>query len=408
MHQQTVLHDARTNLTPFQRQQYEERTKRLQRIYAASHPDMPLVRVSAPEPEPILELEGPQLDCAIDPRLTFASFVVGATNRIAAAAIEQLTNSRPGEFPPFNPFLVYSMSGLGKTHLLQSTAAGSVHRKAIYLTAERFTSTVYESVASGDLAAFRKAISSYDTVIIDDINLLKGAVVREEIDSLLNTMVARRRQLIFAADRPPNELGCFDEKFRSRLASGLALEIQPFTTEMRSAIFAMKFTAAFKGGEHSNIDESLIAILANGTAAHSGREIEGIANAVIAHARFGCPVTHEIVERIINELGRPQAVARIRIEEIQRACARHFNVTKNDILSHRRTKEVVIPRQVAMFLSKKLTTRSLPEIGRRFGNRDHTTALSAIRKIDRLCNSDKEFAEKVAAIELQIKDGMFR
>ncbi len=343
----------------------------------------------------------------LDPRLTFESFVVGRSNTLAHAAAKQVAQGRHGDAVMFNPLYIHAGVGLGKTHLLQSiawTGNATAERKVLYLTAEKFMYGFVAALRAQNALAFKDALRTIDVLVIDDLQFLQGKSTQAEFCHTLNALIDSGRQVVIAADRPPSELETLDERVRSRLAGGLVVEIGSLGEELRFEILKARVAAAKLHHAGFDVPSSVLVYIAK-TVTHNGRDLEGALNRLLAHSKLtGQPVTLEVAEREIRDLIRPQEPKRIKIEEIQRIVARQYNVSRADLLSSRRTANVVRPRQVAMYLAKLLTLRSLPEIGRRFGGRDHTTVLHAVRKIENLVNTDTSLAEEIEVLKRQLQD----
>jgi chromosomal replication initiator protein len=341
----------------------------------------------------------------LDPRLSFESFVVGRSNTLAHAAAKQVAQGRRGDAVMFNPLYIHAGVGLGKTHLLQSIAwAGNAtaERKVLYLTAEKFMYGFVAALRAQNALAFKEALRAIDVLVIDDLQFLQGKNTQAEFCHTLNALIDSGRQVVIASDRPPSELETLDERVRSRLAGGLVVEMGSLGEELRFEILKARVSAAKLHHPGFDVPSSVLVYIAK-TVTHNGRDLEGALNRLLAHSKLtGQPVTLEMAEREIRDLIRPQEPKRIKIEEIQRIVARQYNVSRADLLSSRRTANVVRPRQVAMYLAKQLTLRSLPEIGRRFGGRDHTTVLHAVRKIENLVNNDTSLAEEIEILKRQL------
>ncbi|ABD85580.1 chromosomal replication initiator protein DnaA [Rhodopseudomonas palustris] len=343
----------------------------------------------------------------LDPRLTFGSFVIGRSNTLAHAAARQVAEGRRGDPVMFNPLYIHSGVGLGKTHLLQAvTWAGNsgTERKVLYLTAEKFMYGFVAALKSQTALAFKEALRGIDVLVIDDLQFLQGKTTQAEFCHTLNALIDAGRQVVIAADRPPSDLESLDERVRSRLAGGLVVEMASLGEDLRLGILKSRVTAA--RAHHASFDVPLpvLEYLAR-TITHNGRDLEGAINRLLAHSKLNAqPVTLEMAEREIRDLVRPQEPKRIKIEDIQRVVARQYNVSRSDLLSSRRTANVVRPRQVAMYLAKTLTLRSLPEIGRRFGGRDHTTVLHAVRKIEGLVAKDTALSDEVELLKRQLQE----
>ena len=343
----------------------------------------------------------------LDPRLTFETFVVGRSNTLAHAAAIQVAQAQRDDTVMFNPLYVHAGVGLGKTHLLQSLAwAGnaSAERKVLYLTAEKFMYGFVAALRAQNAIAFKEALRAIDVLVIDDLQFLQGKSTQAEFCHTLNALIDAGRQVVIAADRPPSDLESLDERVRSRLAGGLVVEMGALGEELRLEILRGRVTAAQQHHPGFNVPEPVLSFIAK-TVTHNGRDLEGALNRLLAHSKLTAqPVTLEMAEHEVRDLIRPQDPKRIKIEDIQRVVARQYNVSRSDLLSSRRTANVVRPRQVAMYLAKTLTLRSLPEIGRRFGGRDHTTVLHAVRKIENLVHTDSSLAEEIELLKRQLQD----
>jgi len=342
----------------------------------------------------------------LDPRLAFESFIVGRSNTLAHAAASQVATSRRGESLMFNPLYIHAGVGLGKTHLLQAiTWAGNRgDRKVLYLTAERFMYGFVSALKSQTTLAFKEALRTIDVLVIDDLQFLQGRSTQHELCHTLNALIDAGRQVVIASDRPPADLESLDDRVRSRLAGGLVVEIGSLGEELRLEILKGRVAAARLHHPGFEVPMPVLVFVAK-SVTHNGRDLEGAVNRLLAHSKLtGQPVTLEMAEREMRDLIRPAEPKRVRIEDIQRVVARQYNVSRADLLSSRRTANVVRPRQVAMYLSKVLTLRSLPEIGRRFGGRDHTTVLHAVRKIEALASNDAALAEEIEVLKRQLQD----
>src|SRR6266581_5949048 len=343
----------------------------------------------------------------LDPRLTFETFIVGRSNTLAHAAAKQVATSRRGEPLMFNPLYIHAGVGLGKTHLLQSLAwAGNAtaERKVLYLTAERFMYGFVSALRSQTTLAFKEAVRAIDVLVIDDMQFLQGRSTQAEFCHTLNTLIDAGRQVVIASDRPPADLESLDDRVRSRLAGGLVVEMGSHEEELRLEILKARVAVARQHHPGFDVPALVLAFVAK-TITHNGRDLDGALNRLLAHNKLtGHAVTLEMAECAVRDLVRPQDPKRVRIEDIQRTVARQYNVSRADLLSSRRTANVVRPRQIAMYLAKTLTLRSLPEIGRRFGGRDHTTVLHAVRKIEALVGNDNATADEVELLKRLLQE----
>jgi len=297
--------------------------------------------------------------------------------------------------------------GLGKTHLLQAVTWGGnagPDRKVLSLTAEKFMYGFVAALRAQTAIAFKEALRAIDVLVIDDLQFLQGKSTQAEFCHTLNALIDSGRQVVIASDRPPSELESLDERMRSRLAGGLVVEMGALGEELRLEILKSRVAAAQTLHAAFEVPAAVLGFIARAVT-HNGRDLEGALNRLLAHSKLTSqPVTLEMAEREVRDLIRPQEPRRVKIEEIQRVVARQYNVSRADLLSSRRTANVVRPRQVAMYLAKTLTLRSLPEIGRRFGGRDHTTVLHAVRKIENLVSNDVALAEEIELLKRQLQE----
>jgi chromosomal replication initiator protein len=343
----------------------------------------------------------------LDPRLTFETFVIGRSNTLAHAAAKQVVAARRGDPVMFNPFYIHAGVGLGKTHLLQAitwAGNGAGERKVLYLTAEKFMFGFVSALRTQTALAFKEALRGIDVLVIDDLQFLQGKSTQAEFCHTLNALIDAGRQVVIAADRAPSDLESLDDRVRSRLAGGLVVEMGSLGEELRLEILKSRVAAARQHHAGFDVPAPVLSYVAK-TVTHNGRDLEGALNRLLAHNKLtGQPVTLEMAEREVRDLIRPHEPKRVKIEDIQRVVARQYNVSRADLLSARRTANVVRPRQVAMYLAKTLTLRSLPEIGRRFGGRDHTTVLHAVRKIENLVGNDTTLAEEIEILKRQLQE----
>jgi chromosomal replication initiator protein len=333
----------------------------------------------------------------LDRRLTFKSFLTGQSNAFAHAACMQAARTEPGLAPLYNPLYLHAQVGLGKTHLCQALAqqAEGNGRRVIYLTAERFMYSFVAALKSQTAIAFKEMLRGIDMLVIDDIQFLHGKTIQQEFCHTLNALIDAGKQVVVAADRVPSDLETVEDRMCSRLQAGLVVEIQPLDEALRIAILETRIAAARAHLPTFEVRPEVVTWLARQLTAN-GRDLEGAVNRMLAHAALsGKPLDLATAEAAIKDLIRQREPKKVKIEDIQRLVASHYNVSKSDILSARRTASVVRPRQIAMYLSKALTLRSLPEIGRRFGGRDHTTVLHAVRKIEQLSDSDQRLSGEI-------------
>ena len=332
-----------------------------------------------------------ELSADLDPRFTFENFVVGKPNELAYAAARRVADT---ETPAFNPLFLYGGVGLGKTHLMHAIAwhirTHYPNRSVIYMSAERFMYQFVRALRFKDTVAFKEQFRSVDVLMIDDVQFIGGKdSTQEEFFHTFNALVDRNRQVIISADKSPQDLDRMEERLRSRLGWGLVADLHPVNYELRLGILHAK---AEKTG--CLVPDKVMEFLAHKISSNV-RELEGALNRIVAHAQLvGRTISLEMTQEVLADMLR-SSERRITIDEIQKKVAEHYNVRMVDMHSARRSRAVARPRQVAMYLAKQLTPRSLPEIGRKFGGRDHTTVIHAVRKIEELSAYDASFREDV-------------
>jgi len=365
-------------------------------------------RAPAPRPGTPVESEFRHnvLGSPLDPRYTFGSFIEGPSNRVAFAAAKAVAESQSSAVR-FNPLFLHATVGLGKTHLLQAIAAESLKQnpksRVVYLTAEYFMWRFATAIRDNNALTLKEQLRDIDLLIIDDMQFLQGKSIQHEFCHLINMLLDSAKQVVVAADRPPSELESLEPRVRSRLNGGVALEMSAPDFSMRLGMLKLRLATARVDDASLNISEEILNHVAR-TVTGSGRELEGAFNQLLFRQSFEPQITIDRIDEILGHIYRTGEPKRVRIEDIQRIVARHYNVSKTELLSNRRTRTIVKPRQVAMYLSKVMTPRSLPEIGRRFGGRDHTTVLHAVRKIEDLSGNDNTLAQELELLRRLIND----
>ena len=327
----------------------------------------------------------------LDPRFTFKDFVVGKSNELAFSACRRVADSKD---VPFNPLFLYGGVGLGKTHLMHAIAwqKKKLNPKfeILYLSAEKFMYEFIKAIRVKNTVAFKDQYRSVNLLMIDDVQFIIGKEsTQEEFFHTFNALTDKNRQIVISADKSPSDLEGLEERLRSRLGWGLVADIHPTTYELRISIIEAKI-------KKYNIDLSkdIIEFLAHKITTNV-RELEGALTRLAAHVTLvGRTVNLEIAEDLLQDLLRASD-RRTTIDQIQKKVAEHFNVKMSDMHSARRSRIIARPRQIAMFLAKNLTTRSLPEIGRKFGGRDHTTVIHAIKKVKELVKNDSSLSEDI-------------
>ncbi|MBZ9937060.1 chromosomal replication initiator protein DnaA [Mesorhizobium sp. BR1-1-16] len=350
--------------------------------------------------------EGP--GSPVDPRFSFETFCEGSANRVAYAAARAIAETPSGRPTAYNPLYLHAGVGRGKTHLLhaiaQAARAADPARKVVYLTAEHFMFRFVASLKNQSAIAFKESLREIDLLLIDDLQFLQGKSVQQEFCHMLNALIDGARQVVVAADRPAADLETLDERVRSRLRGGVAFEIDAPDLDLRRQILKSRYRLAQGQNTGVAIPDTVIEYVAQSVVSN-GRDLEGALNRLVAQWQFtNQPVTMASAEITLRDLVGAREPRRVKIEDIQKVVAVHFNVSKADLLSSRRTRTIVRPRQIAMYLSKTLTPRSLPEIGRRFGGRDHTTVLHAVRKVEELMRDDRNLAEEVELLRRMIDE----
>jgi len=339
-----------------------------------------------------------QMGASLDPRYTFENFVVGKPNELAHAAARRVAESAQ-VVPGCNPLFLYGGVGLGKTHLMHAIAwhirRNNPTRRVLYLSAEKFMYQFIKALRCKEALAFKEHFRSVDVLMIDDVQFISGKdSTQEEFFHTFNALVDQNKQLIISGDRSPSDLEGIEERVRSRLGWGLVADIHATTYELRLGILQCKIDLM----RDIQIPQKVVEFLAHKITSNV-RELEGALNRVVAHATLvGRPITLETTQEVLHDLLRAND-RRISIDDIQKQVANHYNIKVSDMHSARRSRSVARPRQVAMFLSKRLTAKSLPEIGRKFGGKDHTTVMHAVKRVEELMAADQEMANDVELLE---------
>ncbi|MBC9030975.1 chromosomal replication initiator protein DnaA [Sphingomonas sp. JC676] len=339
------------------------------------------------DPPPIANHAAPAERPSFDPRFTFDRFVVDASNRVAFNAA--MTVAEPGS-PRFNPLYLHAGTGQGKTHLMHAIGHAFLEANpeatAIYSTGERFMFEFVQALRNKDTHAFKTRLRSVDLLMIDDLQFIGGKdATQEEFFHTVNEFMGAGKRLVIAADRAPQALEGFETRLAGRLASGLVADIKPAELELRRAIIVRKLDDMPAVAMPDEVADLLAARITSNV-----RELEGALNRLLAYANLSNEtITIDFATTVLGEVLR-NSQRRITIDEIQRAVSTHFEVKQIDLISERRAVAIARPRQIAMYLAKRLTTRSLPEIGRKFGNRDHSTVIHAVKRIEDLRGKDSE------------------
>ncbi|WP_245944906.1 chromosomal replication initiator protein DnaA [Pelagibacterium lacus] len=389
------------------------------RLVTASEPpveaELPL-QPAAPRPLPALVSPGPAQPAApgdalsgsaLDRKLTFDTFVAGGANEMALGVARQVASAAANNVVTFNPVYIHSSVGLGKTHLLNAIAwaagASDTTRNIVYLTADHFMYHFITAVKSQSALAFKEWLRRIDLLLIDDMQFLQGKSATE-FGHTLSTLISGTKQVVVAGDAPPRDLDMLDDRVRSRLSGGLVIPIAPFDPELRRAIVQKRADQATSRFAGLSFPPAVIDYIARSIVSH-GRDLDGAVNRLVAANQLtGEPITVPLAEKTLQDLIRNRETPRVRIEDILKIVSRHYKVARTELLSSRRSRDVVRPRQIAMYLAKALTSRSLPEIGRKFGGRDHTTVLHSVRKVEQLMSQDGDLTQEIELLRRMLEE----
>ena len=359
-------------------------------------------RETFPEDSNLIFEEGLEdVSSRLEPRYTFEDFVVGKPNELAHAAARRVAEE---ESVTFNPLFLYGGVGLGKTHLMHAIAwhirKNHPQRKVIYLSAEKFMYLFIRALRFKNVMAFKEQFRSVDVLMIDDFQFISGKdSTQEEFFHTFNALVDQNRQIIISADKSPSDLEGLEERMRSRLGWGLVADIHPTTYELRLGILQSKAEQLEKP-----IPSRVLEFLAHKITSNV-RELEGALNRIIAHSMLvGREISLESTTEVLRDVLRAND-RRVTVEDIQKRVSEHFNVRLTDMHSPKRLRSVARPRQIAMYLAKQLTSYSLPDIGRKFGGRDHTTVMHAVKKIEELQQNDTSLAEDLDLLKRMLQQG---
>jgi len=348
--------------------------------------------------------EATPMSATLDPRFTFENFVVGKPNELAHAAARRVAE---GDAVAYNPVFLHGGVGLGKTHLMHAIGLKlrelQPRKKVLYLSAEQFMYRFITALRSRDTMSFKQVFRSVDVLMVDDVQFIAGKEgTQEEFFHTFNALIDGGRQIVISADRAPGEIDGLEERIRSRLQWGLVADIHPTTYELRLGILQSKAEAATMAHPGMEIEPKVLEFLAHRIASNV-RVLEGALTRLVAYASLvGRPITLDVCNECLADLIR-QHDKKLTIDEIMKKVAEHYMLRLSDMTSARRARAVARPRQVAMYLCKLLTSKSLPEIGRRFGGRDHTTVMHAVKKIEQLSETDSQIAEDVELLRRMLE-----
>ncbi len=353
--------------------------------------------VAAPVAAPIITASE---STPFEPRYSFDSFVVGKANEVAYNAARTVAE---GGALAFNPLFLHGGTGLGKTHLMHAIGQDYLARqpgaRVVYMSAEKFMFEFVAAMRAKDTFSFKQWLRSADVLMIDDVQFIAGKEsTQEEFFHTMNELISAGRRLVISADRSPQDLDGIESRILSRLSWGLVADVNPADFELRLNIITKKLEAM----PQASVPQEVVMFLARRISANI-RELEGALNRVVAYAMLsGKPIDMEFTQATLADVLRANQ-RRVTIDEIQRRVCDHFRIRQAEMSSARRAREVARPRQIAMYLAKQLTPRSLPEIGRRFGGRDHTTVIHAVRQIEKLRATDAELDADVRLLMRQLE-----
>ena len=336
----------------------------------------------------------------IDQNKSFDNFVIGKSNKLAYEASKKVSE----KVSHYNPFYLYSGVGMGKTHLLNAIGLNlKQEKKVTFISAERFMYQFVKSIRSNEMVKFKDNFRNTDVLIIDDIQFMNGKeAMQEEFFHTFNSLIEKGSQVILSADRPPNKLIKIQERIKSRFSGGLVVDIQNPEYELRLKILKSKVDDLnLLYNEKLNLSDDILSFISNEIRS-SIRELVGALNRIASFARIysRAPNLNEIKIILKDLLNLNEA--KITIDNIQTLVCKYFKISKNEMLSSRRSRYLVRPRQVAIYLSKILTTKSLPEIGREFSNRDHTTVIHSVKTIEKLKTENNEILNGINHLKNQI------
>ncbi len=358
-------------------------------------PTTPRAATAAPRAHaPLTGFDDEDLGGPLDPRFTFDSFVVGKPNQLAHAAAKRVGE---GQAVTFNPLFLYGGVGLGKTHLMHAIAHELRTRRpelrVVYISAERFMYQFIQALREKSMLEFKQLFRSVDVLMVDDVQFIAGKdSTQEEFFHTFNALVDRNKQIIISADRAPNEIQGLEERIKSRLQCGLVVDLHPTDYELRLGILQQKVDQYSLQYPGLVLADGVLEFLAHRISTNV-RVLEGALMRLFAFASLvGREITLDLTQECLTDILK-SSDRKVTVEEIQRKVAEHYNIRLSDLLGPKRVRTIARPRQVAMWLCKRMTTRSLPDIGRRFGNRDHTTVMHGVKKIEELRNTDSQIAD---------------
>ncbi|MEO0894314.1 MAG: chromosomal replication initiator protein DnaA [Pseudomonadota bacterium] len=350
------------------------------------------------------QLDGHFLTAPLDERFTFDRFVVGKPNELAHAAARRVAEGGP---VTFNPLFLYGGVGLGKTHLMHAISwelkAARPDLNVLYLSAEQFMYRFVQALRDKKMMDFKEMFRSVDVLMVDDVQFIAGKdSTQEEFFHTFNALVDQNKQIVISADRAPGEIEDMEDRIKSRLQCGLVVDLHPTDYELRLGILQSKVDRYRADYPDLQMDDSVLDFLAQRISTNV-RVLEGALTRLFAFASLvGTEITPDMAQDCLSDILRTFE-RKISIEEIQRQVSDHYNIRLADMIGPKRVRSFARPRQVAMYLCKQMTRRSLPEIGRRFGGRDHTTVMHGVKRIEELRHSDAQIAEDLEMLRRSLE-----
>jgi chromosomal replication initiator protein len=385
-----ILHQFRKNGVEIERVEFY--------VITAEPQPIPIAKVASARPTRSLSTraadEGDLPGAPLDSRFTFDTFVVGKPNELAHAAARRVAEGGP---VTFNPLFLYGGVGLGKTHLMHAIAhelrTQQTDLRVLYLSAEQFMYRFVQALREKQIMDFKELFRSVDVLMVDDVQFIAGKdSTQEEFFHTFNALVDQNKQIVISADRAPGEIKGLEERIKSRLQCGLVVDLHPTDYELRLGVLQQKAELYREQHQSLKIAGGVLEFLAHRITTNV-RVLEGALTRLFAFASLvGREITLELAQDCLADILRASD-RKVTIEEIQRKVSEHYNIRLADMIGPKRVRTIARPRQVAMYLAKSMTTRSLPEIGRRFGGRDHTTIMHGIRKVEELKATDSQLSE---------------
>lgn len=400
----TIVHHARRNGHDAMRAHFAV-SQASQTPRQGQHTPPADTRAPAKAANPAKKIHDGLTSAPLDKRFTFDTFVVGKPNELAHAAARRVAEGGP---VTFNPLFLYGGVGLGKTHLMHAIAHEmAVTRpdlKVLYLSAEQFMYRFVQALRERKMMDFKSLFRAVDVLMVDDVQFIAGKdSTQEEFFHTFNALVDQQKQIIISADRAPGEIKDLEDRIKSRMQCGLVVDLHPTDYELRLGILQSKIAVQRNQYPDLHIDDGILEFLAQRISTNV-RVLEGALTRLFAFASLvGRDISMELTIDCLSDVLRASE-RKVTVEEIQRRVSDHYNIRLSDLLGPKRVRNFARPRQVAMYLCKHMTQRSLPEIGRRFGGRDHTTVMHGVRRIEELKSKDGQIAEDLEMLRRSLEE----